>query len=108
MELRRGRWLAIKGARRELLRRGRASGHLIRAVVGHVAWASTVKREALGRFAPPMASMVSAGAGAQSLWPAVRAELRRACCPPPLLVADLAAPWASRLVASDAGEEGLG
>ncbi|CAK0817142.1 unnamed protein product [Prorocentrum cordatum] len=116
MELRRGRWLAIKGrsvwrlrfAIEELLRRGRASGHLMRVVFGHLTWSSMARREARGILNATYAFMAAAGAEAQSLWPAVRTELWRARCLLLLLVADLAAPWASRLVASDASEEGLG
>ncbi|CAK0814614.1 unnamed protein product, partial [Prorocentrum cordatum] len=116
VELRRGRWLAIAGrsARRlgraleELLWRGRASGHLARAVVGHLTWASMVRCEAQGLLDAACAFMVAAGVGAQALWPAVRAEPWRSRCLLPLLIVDLAAPWASQLAASDAGEEGLG
>ncbi|CAK0804096.1 unnamed protein product, partial [Prorocentrum cordatum] len=116
MELRRGRWLTINGrtawrlryAIEELLRRGRASGHLVRILVGHLTWAPMVGREALGLLNSTYAFIASTGAEVQTLWPAVRAELWRARCLLPLLVADLTAPWASRLVASDASEEGLG
>ena len=95
MELRWGRWIAIKGrsvwklryAIEELLRRGRASGHLVRVLVGHLTWASMVRREALGLLNATYAFIVSAGVEVEALWPAVRTELWRARCLLPLLVA---------------------
>ncbi|CAK0856473.1 unnamed protein product, partial [Prorocentrum cordatum] len=100
MELRRGRWPAIKGrsvwklrcAIEELLRRGRASGHLVRILVGHLTWAPMVRREALGLLDATCAFIVSTGAEVQTLWPAVRTELWRSRCLLPLLVPDLTAP----------------
>ena len=116
LELARGRTLSIKRrglwklayGLRELLRRGRCSGTVLRAVVGHLTWAVLLRREALAFAQKSYAFVDAAGTSVRPLWASVRQELTDLLALLPLLRADVGAVWDEVVVCSDASPFGLG
>ena len=116
LELRQGRTLSIKRrglwklafGLRELLRRDRCSGILLRAVVGHLTWAALLRREALAFVQKSYAFIEAVGTRMVPLWASVRQELSDLLAIMPLLQADVGAEWDDVVLCSDASPFGLG
>jgi len=104
---RRSLWKLAYGLR-ELLRRGRCSGTVLRAVIGHLTWAALLRREALAFVQKCYAFIESVGTRVVPLWASVRQELTDLLALLPLLRADIGAEWDEVAVCSDASPFGLG
>jgi len=104
---RRGLWKLAFGLR-ELLRRGRCSGTLLRSMLGHLTWAALLRREALAFVNHCYAFAEAAGTRVVPLWASVRQELSDLLAVLPLLRADVGAEWDEVAVCSDASPFGIG
>lgn len=89
-----------------LLAQRTITGHQLASVVGSLTWCMLVRRPALQCFHRVYRFVLSRKGKPSQLWPSAFRELVVACGLLPLLSADLAAPMASRLIASDACEFG--
>jgi len=78
-----------------------------RRLLGRWTWALLIRRPALSALSAVFKFIQNAPAVA-TIWPTVRAELRVVVGLAPLLSADLAQDWFSRVIASDASQSGLG
>ena len=92
----------------ELLRRGKASGHALQRIVGHITFLGLVRRESLAIFASVYQFMQAHPVRPAKLWPSVARELRIFCQLLPLLWQDLRSEWSDVVVATDASKWGLG
>lgn len=84
------------------------SGYGLSALLGKWTWAMLVRRPALAVFTAVYRFVEAARWRPFRIWPSVKRELRVAMGLVPLLFADLAAPWAPLIVATDASEFGQG
>lgn len=91
-----------------LLARPEVGGFELSALVGKWTWAMLVRRPALSVFNWVYRFTQKARSQAIKLWPSAKRELRCAMGLVPALYADLAAPWAPLVVATDASEYGQG
>ena len=91
-----------------VLRRGRASGDVIRIITGHITFACLIRRESLA-FLHAVYAFAQKNIGRVSrLWPSVRRELECISSILPLLHVDICQAWSSHVSASDASLYGLG
>ena len=84
------------------------SGYGLSALLGKWTWAMLVRRPALAVFTAVYRFVDAARWRVFRIWPSVKRELRVAMGLVPLLFADIAAPWAPLIVATDASEFGEG
>ena len=98
----------LRSAIQCVLRRGRASGDVIRILVGHITFACLLRREALS-FIHSLYAFAQKNLGRVArLWPSVRRELECISAVLPLLRVDISQPWSVHVSASDASLFGLG
>jgi len=91
-----------------LLARGEAGGRELSSLVGKWTWAMLPRRPALATFNAVYHFARKANSHKLRLWPTVKRELRVAMGLVPVLYADIKAPWAPLIVATDASEFGQG
>ncbi|CAE8693166.1 unnamed protein product [Polarella glacialis] len=102
------RYWRVKQGINGVLRRGRASGRTIEAVVGHATFCSLTCRRTMCVWNVVYKFISSNYDRVARLWPSVVEELRCFAGLMPFLVADWARPWNDLVSASDASEVGYG
>jgi hypothetical protein len=91
-----------------MLRLDSCTGYDLRRLVGRWIWACLPVRPALSVLNASFRFMECAGYRSFSIWRSVRTELVTLVNLAPLLIAQLSAPWFSRVVATDASDVGCG
>ncbi|CAE8626378.1 unnamed protein product, partial [Polarella glacialis] len=102
------RYWRIKQGINGMLRRGRASGRTIEAVVGHATFCSLTCRRTICVWNVVYKFISSNYDRVARLWPSIVEELRCFAGFIPFLVADWARPWNNLVSASDANDVGYG
>ena len=91
-----------------VLQRGRASGDLVRILIGHITFVCLLRRESLS-FLHALYAFADKNLGRVApLWHSVIVELQCVMSILPLLHVDISAPWSTHVAASDASLFGLG
>ncbi|CAK0903143.1 unnamed protein product, partial [Prorocentrum cordatum] len=98
----------LRAAISGLLRRGWCSGHMVRAVLGHVTWSSMIRREALAVLHSADSFEAAHGERQGIIWASAAKELVTIRDLLPLLSCDLASGWHRAMTAGDASPFGLG
>jgi hypothetical protein len=99
---------ALRAETDAFLARGMATGYELSALLGKWTWAMLVRRPALACFGSVYRFVDTARSRRFRIWRSVEWELRIAMGLAPLLYANIAAPWAPIIVATDASEYGQG
>ena len=92
----------------ELLSQGWATGKLLEKIVGHLTFASLLRRELLSCFQATYVYIKKCYHVHSRIWPQVVRELKWACSLLPLVCRNMAAPWSSEVLATDASHWGRG
>ena len=98
----------IRNALRAVLKRNKCSGDTMRRLIGHCTFAALLRRPSLSCFSSVYKFMDVAGSEKQTLWVAVREELRCFAGLVPLLKSSWMLPWSSRAFCYDSSKEGWG
>ena len=92
----------------ELLSQGWATGQLVEKLLGHLTFASLLRRELLSCFQATYVFVKKCYHVHSRLWPQVVRELKWACSLLPLVSRNMAAPWSPQVLATDASHWGRG
>ena len=92
----------------ELLSQGWATGQLVEKLLGHLTFASLLRRELLSCFQATYVFVRKCYHVHSRLWPQVVRELKWACSLLPLVSRNMAAAWSPQVLATDASHWGRG
>ena len=95
---------ALVAATRDVIRRGRSTGHAISQLIGRWTWAMLVNRPSLSIFSAVYRYIIISERRCYGLWPSVVRELEMAMAIAPLLVTSIRRQWWQRVVVTDASE----
>lgn len=108
VSLKSSRLFRLKDGLEQLVSGGWCDGPTLQSILGHCTWAALLRRESVAFFRYSYAFIEVAGIRQRKLWPSVSRDLRQFAAVLPLLRSRLAAPWSSRLLASDTSPCGVG